>query len=592
MKSKIQPIDASPQLTPVPTRITRRHRRLRLVVVTGLCLIAMTGLTVLTILDTLKASASALKSKTLQNSVKLSIEVAGLIHTLQIERGTRVLLASSGRDHNVRQKVLEAGNNTDKHARSLEKWPEAELDRYNFNSLETFMALVNSHRISHSVDNSTVRDEIIFYSEIISNLFDWLFRNVQQIDHDVLSEFIGYQMLLIGKEKTGIERALGGAFFIRGQFGELKELLWFTENNLLGREKLNSSMQLMPEIKEIYKKAVESHNMSVLIEVEQRRNIILSNKKQNASAESGRQWFHFMTTYIDALLDVQREAGNVILERLENDVTTTENDWILKLSIFGFIVLLMPFFVYVIYTIQRFAAKLHQTTKELKEEKQRADSLLYQMLPYPVAEQLKGGHSVTAEQFESVTVFFSDIVDFTQICANISPMEVTQMLNRLYGIFDNHIDKYDVYKVETIGDAYMVVSGLPEKNEHRHVTEIALMALHLVELMESFRFGADGDRDLCVRIGIHTGPCAAGVVGNKMPRYCLFGDTVNTASRMQTTGMPQRIHVSKDSKDMLTFLGDYALEFRGLVEVKGKGTMQTYWLLREHTSKTKKYELN
>ncbi len=508
MKSKIQPIDASPQLTPVPTRmsrITRRHRRLRLVVVTGLCLIAMTGLTVLTILDTLKASASALKSKTLQNSVKLSIEVAGLIHTLQIERGTRVLLASSGRDHNVRQKVLEAGNNTDKHARSLEKWPEAELDRYNFNSLETFMALVNSHRFSHGVDNSTIRDEIIFYSEIISNLFDWLFRNVQQIDHDVLSEFIGYQMLLIGKEKTGIERALGGAFFIRGQFGELKELLWFTENNLLGREKLNSSMQLMPEIKEIYKKAVESHNMSVLIEVEQRRNIILSNKKQNASAESGRQWFHFMTTYIDALLDVQREAGNVILERLENDVTTTENDWILKLSIFGFIVLLMPFFVYVIYTIQRFAAKLHQTTKELKEEKQRADSLLYQMLPYPVAEQLKGGHSVTAEQFESVTVFFSDIVDFTQICANISPMEVTQMLNRLYGIFDNHIDKYDVYKVETIGDAYMVVSGLPEKNEHRHVTEIALMALHLVELMESFRFGADGDRDLCVRIGIHTG---------------------------------------------------------------------------------------
>lgn len=506
MKNKIQPIDASLQVASAPTRITRRHRRLRLAVVTGLCLVAMTGLTVLTILDTLKASASALKSKTLQNSVKLSIEVAGLIHTLQIERGTRVLLVSSGRDHSVWLKVLEAGNNTDEFAKNLDKWPEAELDRYNFNSLETFMALLNSHRILlDSVDNSTVRDEIIFYSEIISNLFDWLFRNVQQIDHDVLSEFIGYQMLLIGKEKTGIERALGGAFFIRGQFSETNELLWFAENNLLGREKLNSSMQLMPEIKEIYKKAVESHNISVLIEVEQRRSIILSNKEQNASAESGRQWFHFMTAYIDALLQVQREAGNVILERLKNDVTTRENDWILKLSIFGFIVLLMPFFVYVIYTIQRFAAKLHQTTKELKEEKQRADSLLYQMLPYPVAEQLKGGHSVTAEHFESVTVFFSDIVDFTQICANISPMEVTQMLNRLYGIFDNHIDKYDVYKVETIGDAYMVVSGLPEKNGYRHVTEIALMALHLVELMESFRFGSDGDRDLCVRIGIHTG---------------------------------------------------------------------------------------
>ena len=505
MKNRIQPKDWSLPLTLTPTKITRRRRRLRLAVMSVLCLVAMTGLTVLTILDTLKASANALKTKTLQSSVRLSIEVAGLIHELQIERGTRVLHVSSGRDHSVWQKVLEAGNNTDHLAKNLEKWPEAELDKYNFNSLETFMALVNNHRISHTVDNSTVQDEIIFYSEIILNLFDWFFRNVQQLDHDVLSEFIGYQMLLIGKEKTGIERALGGSFFIRGQFSETKELLWFAENNVLGKENLNSSMQLMPEIKNIYKKAVESHNSSVLNEVEQRRNIILSNKKQNASAESGKKWFHLMTAYIDALLQVQREAGNLILERLKNDVTTTENDWILKLAIFGFIVLLMPFFVYVISMIQGFAAKLHQTTNLLKEEKERADFLLYQMLPYPVVEQLKSGHPVTAEQFESVTVFFSDIVDFTEICANISPMEVTQMLNRLYGIFDNHIDKYDVYKVETIGDAYMVVSGLPEKNGHRHVTEIALMALHLVELMESFRFGSEGDQDLCVRIGIHTG---------------------------------------------------------------------------------------
>lgn len=153
------------------------------------------------------------------------------------------------------------------------------------------------------------------------------------------------------------------------------------------------------------------------------------------------------------------------------------------------------------------------------------------------------------------------------------------MLNQLYGIFDNHIDKYDVYKVETIGDAYMVVSGLPEKNGHNHVTEVSLMALHLVELMKSVHFGSDDGRDLSVRIGIHTGPCAAGVVGNKMPRYCLFGDTVNTASRMQTTGLPQKIHVSKDTKDMLESIDGYHLEFRGLVDVKGKGAMETYWLL-------------
>lgn len=503
--NRITPIDSSAELPSTPARITRGRRRLRMILVTAMCLVAMTGLIVLTILDALKANSNAFKTKTLQTSVKLSIEIAGLVHLLQIERGTRVLHVSSGRDHGVWVKVLEAGNKTDEFVKKLDSWPKAELDRYNFSSLETFLVLVNNHRISHSVDNSTVQDEITFYSQIISNLFDWLFRNVQQIDHDVLSEFIGYKMLLIGKEKTGIERALGGSFFSRGRFIGTEDLLRFAENNLLGKENLNSGMELMPEIKDFYKKAVEAHNSTVLVEVERRRKTILSNKKQNASVESGREWFQLMTTYIDALLQVQRETGTLILERLKNEVTATENDWIVKLSIFGFIVLMMPFFVYVIHTIQRFAAKLHHTTKQLTEEKQRADSLLYQMLPYPVAEQLKGGHSVTAEQFESVTVFFSDIVDFTQICANISPMEVTQMLNRLYGIFDNHIDKYDVYKVETIGDAYMVVSGLPEKNGHRHVTEIALMALHLVELMESLRFGSDGERDLCVRIGIHTG---------------------------------------------------------------------------------------
>ena len=490
-----------------PASITRGRRRLRLVVMTAMCLIAMTGLTVLTILDTIKASTIALKSKTLQTSVTLSIEVAGLVHRLQIERGTRVLYASSETgDDDVLKTVLGAGNKTDMFAKMLDSWPEAGLQRYNFNSLETFMTLVNNHRIAHSVlNNSTIQGEIRFYSQIISNLFDWLFRNVQDSDSDVLSQFIGYQMLLFGKEKTGIERALGGSFFIRGHFAETAELLWFAKQNFLGKENLDSSMQLMPEIKDIYRDAVEHRNKSVSDEVEERRKVILSNKRQNASSESAKKWFHLMTVYIDALLQVQHEAGILILQRLTDDVTATEKDLALKLSIFGFIVLLMPFFVYIVYTIQGYAAKLHQTTKQLQEEKQIADALLYQMLPYPVAEQLKSGHSVTAEQFESVTVFFSDIVDFTQICANISPMEVTQMLNRLYGIFDNHIDKYDVYKVETIGDAYMVVSGLPEKNGHDHVTQIALMALHLVELMESFRFGSDAEKDLSVRIGIHTG---------------------------------------------------------------------------------------
>lgn len=507
--SQVEPMSSASQQQEVPTsphiiHVTRGRRRIRIAVMIALCLIATTGLMVLTTLDTIKARQRAVKLRTLQTSVKLSIEIANLVHRLQIERGVRVLYVSSGGDATARKQVLEAEDLTDELAKTLDTWPQ-DLNRYQFKNKETFMTLVNNHRKSHDVGNSTIEAEIKFYSEVISDLFDWLFENVNWSDYDVLPEFISYEMLLSGKERTGIERALGGSYFIRGHFNQTAELLWFAEESFLGKEKLVFSMQLMPEMKRIYGNVLKAVNMTLLTQVEEKRKVILSNKKQNGSADSGIKWFHLMTAYIDALLEVQHKTGTLILEKLNGNVSESENDWILKLVVFGFVALLLPFFVYSVYAIQSYAAKLHQTTKDLKEEKQRADTLLYQMLPHQVAEQLKTGKSVTAEQFESVTVFFSDIVNFTQICATISPMEVTQMLNRLYGLFDNHIDQYDVYKVETIGDAYMVVSGLPERNGHDHVAHIAQMALHLVELMEKLRSGSENEKNLCVRIGIHTG---------------------------------------------------------------------------------------
>lgn len=504
-KSQVEPIHSASQHPPGHAKkITRGRRRLRIAMMTLMCLAAITGLIILTTLDSIKASKHTAKIKTLRASVKLSIEIANLVHRLQIERGTRVLHASSGGAASTRKKVRKAQGKTDQLAKTLDNWPQ-ELTRYQFNSKDSFMMLVNNHRKLHQIGNSTIESEIRFYSKLILDLFDWLFQNVPWSDNDILSEFIGYQTLLAAKEKMGIERALGGAFFIRGQFKEKSELLWFAEHSFLGKEKLAFSMQLLPDFKTIYNKSLEARNKTLLSQIEDERKVILNNKKQNASAESGIRWFKLMSAYLDAILDVQTEIGVLILAKIDNYVSESENDLILKLSVIGFVVLMLPSFVYSVYTIQGYAAKLHQATKTLKEEKQRADTLLYQMLPLQVAEQLKSGKSVKAEQFESVTVFFSDIVNFTEICASISPMEVTQMLNRIYGLFDNHIDKYDVYKVETIGDAYMVVSGLPNRNGHSHVAQIAVMSLHLVELMESLATSSEEEKDLCMRIGIHTG---------------------------------------------------------------------------------------
>ncbi|KAJ8041899.1 Atrial natriuretic peptide receptor 2 [Holothuria leucospilota] len=227
-----------------------------------------------------------------------------------------------------------------------------------------------------------------------------------------------------------------------------------------------------------------------------------------------------------------------------------------------------------------FAKALSTKTDELKKQKKRAQLLLLQILPEPVCDRLQLGLGVPAEQFDRVTIYFSDIVGFTNIAASRTPMEIIELLNALYSLFDHCIDLYNVYKVETIGDAYMVVSGLPIRYE-RHAAEIGCMAVDLLRQVQGFRPPHIPEQTLALRIGLNTGPCVAGVVGIKMPRYCLFGDTVNTASRMESTGQAFRIHISEATKIAIedsAQLINYKIVPRGKVSVKGKGSMQTYWL--------------
>ncbi|KAG8229168.1 hypothetical protein J437_LFUL009885, partial [Ladona fulva] len=221
---------------------------------------------------------------------------------------------------------------------------------------------------------------------------------------------------------------------------------------------------------------------------------------------------------------------------------------------------------------------IRERTEQLDIEKKKTEQLLNRMLPSSVAEKLKLGKPVDPEEFQEVTIYFSDIVGFTAISAHSTPFQVVDLLNDLYTCFDATINAFNVYKVETIGDAYMVVGGLPVRIPD-HADQIATMALHLLHQSGRFRIQHLPLTPLKLRIGLHTGPCCAGVVGLTMPRYCLFGDTVNTASRMESTGAPWRIHLSEATKLKLDEVGGYRIEYRGETDVKGKGQMPTYWLL-------------
>ncbi|KAL5019877.1 hypothetical protein ScPMuIL_002769 [Solemya velum] len=245
------------------------------------------------------------------------------------------------------------------------------------------------------------------------------------------------------------------------------------------------------------------------------------------------------------------------------------------------------FFDTLLHRMEQYANNLEglveERTEAFLEEKRKSEELLYHILPRSVADQLKNGNTVHPEAYDSVTIYFSDIVGFTNLASSSTPMEVVDLLNDLYTCFDDIIDHHNVYKVETIGDAYMVVSGLPVRNGIEHALEIARLSLAILANIGKFKIRHRPGMTLKTRIGIHSGPVCTGVVGKKMPRYCLFGDTVNTASRMESNGEAMMIHVSPTTKTLLDNIGDFQLKRRGDIEIKGKGVMTTYWLMKEMT---------
>lgn len=219
------------------------------------------------------------------------------------------------------------------------------------------------------------------------------------------------------------------------------------------------------------------------------------------------------------------------------------------------------------------------TNRKIAEEafqyqQEQTERLLFNILPGPIAVRLQMQESTIADSFSEATVLFADLVNFTELCTTISPTELVKLLNEIFSVFDQLAEKYGLEKIKTIGDAYMVAGGIPIIRED-HAEAIAQMALDMLQEIKHFHT-KDG-QPFSLRIGINSGPVVAGVIGLKKIIYDLWGDTVNIASRMESQGVPGKIQVTEFTYNILS--SKYLFEERGMISIKGKGEMKTYFLL-------------
>jgi adenylate cyclase len=228
----------------------------------------------------------------------------------------------------------------------------------------------------------------------------------------------------------------------------------------------------------------------------------------------------------------------------------------------------------ILYAVMRyFQSQKERTLQELSLEQARSEKLLLNILPKSIANRLKDNDMRIADSHEEVTVLFADIVGFTKMTATMPPAELVDLLSQLFSRFDRLADKHGLEKIKTIGDGYMVVGGAPVGRED-HAKVIAQLALEMQQ--ELVEFNAQAGRNMQLRIGISSGPVVAGVIGTSKFAYDIWGDSVNMASRMEGTCLADAIQVSEATYALLK--NNFKFEHRGLVEIKGKGKVNTYLL--------------
>jgi len=276
--------------------------------------------------------------------------------------------------------------------------------------------------------------------------------------------------------------------------------------------------------------------------------------------------------YLSMTLAVAAILEFVILSRWSNEIPWDGNPDVLYAIKVVNIVIALGISV---FDTLHYQLIIHQTEEQLKKAISKSEKLLANVFPLAILDKLKDKEATIADRFDSASVFFADIVGFTPLSEKLSPVELVNLLDKLFSLFDSLVEKHKVEKIKTIGDAYMVASGVPTPIKN-HAELLANFALDFKLCLAEFNLA--NNQTLKMRIGMNSGPIVAGVIGKSRFIYDLWGDCVNTAARLESHGLSGEIHVSEHTYELLS--DKFEFESRGTIEIKGKGPMNTYLLRR------------
>ena len=488
---------------------TKAGRRLQMFRVLLVLLVPIVGVTIYAVQHLFHSIISQSGLRKLRYQVIDHHTVSELIHAMQIERDDIVFYMAANSTFLTVESLQKVFIETDTKLALVQHWPvNAATANSRYDSKEHFKIHLSNSRNDIHTKEENILDKIELYNHAIHAFIAVLSETFPESEYGgIWSSLIANKMLLAAKENFGVAMAVGLEYYLHCHANPDERFL-FTQRDALGTDQLDSAHSYAPFAKVFYEEQMAL--VSGLTEsMELVRNDVYHKTAQNCSISKALVYFESMMTYLDILKDMGVLIEEHLLEIIDYLLLVSMETMIVSIVVFILILFLSPMlFIMVLRmmnAVQAFAQEVINRSDELEVERKRADKLLFTMLPKEVAYALKNKTPVKAQYYDDVTIYFSDIVGFTKLSSISSPMQIVEFLNALYNFFDGTIDLHDVYKVETIGDAYMVASGLPTRNGRRHAGEIGSLALDLLEGIDSFVIPHLPTEKLRLRIGLHTG---------------------------------------------------------------------------------------